>query len=377
MTSQPLPTAATVGQLDRQPIHRTLPKIGTVRTCERTRRRERLVRLGRVRILAATLRRVGERWWSCGSSSSGRRGAPRGLPIGARSDGVPRPASWGAPHRGHPDPASRVGVDVGVRWLATMATAEGVIERVPNPAPLARNLTVLRRRSRSLSRSQCGSNRCRRKERRRARLQAHLAALRRHGIPRLTTRLATPHGRIVGEGLDAAGRLRQKGIPGARARRRGPAEAALAELRRQLRYQTPWYGSEVVEADRCFASSRTCTAGGCLQDLGWAERWMCSECSGGWRQDESAATNPDARWLGGLEWDLHEAWKREPMGEPRGGVSPGSEGLGLGEPARVTPPGGLRRWVARGAPRQWRDPRHVLASQGRLAIPRATSPPPC
>jgi len=71
-----------------------------------------------------------------------------------------------------------------------MATAEGVIERVPNPAPLARDLTVPRRRSRSLSRSQRGSNRCRRKERRRARLQAHLAALRRHEIPRLTTRPA-------------------------------------------------------------------------------------------------------------------------------------------------------------------------------------------
>ncbi|HLH69467.1 MAG TPA: transposase [Candidatus Dormibacteraeota bacterium] len=115
-----------------------------------------------------------------------------------------------------------------------------MIERVPNPAPLARNLTVLRRRSRSLSRSQRGSNRCRRKERRRARLQAHLAALRRHEIPRLTTRLATPHGRIVGEGLDAAGRLRQKGIPGARARRRGLADAALAEVRRQLRDRTGW-----------------------------------------------------------------------------------------------------------------------------------------
>src|SRR5579875_4218359 len=112
-------------------------------------------------------------------------------------------------------------------------------------------------------------------ERRRARLQVHLAALRRHEIPRLTTRLATPHGRIVGEGLDAAGRLRQKGLPGARARRRGPAEAALAELRRQLRYQTPWYGSEVVEAERYFASSRTCHGCGSVQDLGWDEHWTC------------------------------------------------------------------------------------------------------
>jgi len=50
---------------------------------------------------------------------------------------------------------------------------------------------------------------------------ARLAAIRRHEIHRLTTRLATTHGRIVVEGLDAAGMLRQHGSPGARARRRG------------------------------------------------------------------------------------------------------------------------------------------------------------
>src|SRR5579875_2187520 len=126
--------------------HVTLPRIGTVRTCENTRRLERLVRLGRARILAATLKRVGER------------------AIVVFRVEIQRP------QRGHPDPASTVGVDVGVRWLVTVATADGMIERVPNPAPLARNLTVLRRLSRSISRRQRGSNRCQRKERRRAKL---------------------------------------------------------------------------------------------------------------------------------------------------------------------------------------------------------------
>src|SRR5579875_1553181 len=227
--------------------HVTLPKIGTVRTCESTRRLERLIRLGRARILAATLKRVGERAVVVFRVEIQR---PQGCPT--------RPASWGAPQRGHPDPASTVGVDVGVRWLATVATAEAVIERVPNPAPLARNLTVLRRLSRSISRSQRGSNRCRRKERRRAKLHARIAAIRRHEIHRLTTRLAKTHGRIVVEGLDAAGMLRQKGLSGARARRRGLADSALAEVRRQLRYKTGWYGSELVEADQYFPSSKTC-----------------------------------------------------------------------------------------------------------------------
>ncbi|HLH70649.1 MAG TPA: zinc ribbon domain-containing protein [Candidatus Dormibacteraeota bacterium] len=124
-----------------------------------------------------------------------------------------------------------------------------------------------------------------------ARLQAHIAALRRHEIPRLTTRLTTPHGRIVGEGLDAAGMIRQKGIPGARARRRGPAEAALAELRRQLRYQVGWYGSEVVEAERCFASSRTCHGCGLVQDLGGAEHWRGDGGGARRQRDDHAALN--------------------------------------------------------------------------------------
>src|SRR5579875_2661023 len=79
--------------------HVTLPRIGTVRTCENTRRLERLVRLGRARILAATLKRVGER------------------AIVVFRVEIQRP------QRGHPDPASTVGVDVGVRRLATVATA--------------------------------------------------------------------------------------------------------------------------------------------------------------------------------------------------------------------------------------------------------------
>jgi len=38
-------------------------RVGRVRPQEGTRRLERLARLGRARILAATLKRVGERWW--------------------------------------------------------------------------------------------------------------------------------------------------------------------------------------------------------------------------------------------------------------------------------------------------------------------------
>lgn len=51
----------------------------------------------------------------------------------------------------------------------------------------------------------------------------------------LITRLAKTHGTVVVEGLDAAGMLAQKGLPGARARRRDLSDLALTGPRRQLR----------------------------------------------------------------------------------------------------------------------------------------------
>jgi putative transposase len=82
----------------------------------------------------------------------------------------------------------------------------------------------------------------------------------------LTTRLAKTHGRVVVEGLDAAGMLRQKGLPGARARRRGLSDAALGTLRRHLSYKAGWYGSQLVVADRWFPSSKTCLLTGLPDD---------------------------------------------------------------------------------------------------------------
>ena len=96
--------------------HLTLPVIGTVRTQENTRRIERLIRAGRARVSAISVRRNGTR-----------------LDASVRVL-VQRPQQPGVAL-----PDSRVGVDVGVRRLATVANAEGVvIQTVPNPRALER-----------------------------------------------------------------------------------------------------------------------------------------------------------------------------------------------------------------------------------------------
>jgi putative transposase len=261
----------TTGAIRVEPDRRhvTLPRIGTVRVHENTRRLERLLAKGRARILAVTVSRKGTRLMA----------AFRVL--------IQRPV--------HPSvamPASRVGVDVGVRVLATVASSDGgVIQRVPNPRPLEATLKELRHLSRERSRRTRGSRRYLQTQQKITRLHRRVACIRGHHLHTLTTRLAKTHGEIVVEGLDAAGMLRQKGLPGARARRRGLSDAALGETRRQLGYKTGWYGSRLIVADRWYPSSRACHACGRVQDIGWDEHWTCNECETRHQRDDNAAIN--------------------------------------------------------------------------------------
>jgi putative transposase len=249
--------------------HVTLPRVGTVRVHENTRKLERLLAKGRARVLAVTVSRKGTRLVA----------AFRALVRRPRRPGVA-------------DPGSRVGVDVGVHVLATVAAREGeVIERVPNPRPLEAALKELRHLCRERSRRARGSSRYAQTQRKITRLQRRAADIRGHHVHCLTTRLAKTHGEIVVEGLDAAGMLRQKGLSGARARRRGLSDSALGETRRQLRCKAGWYGSRLVVAGRFYPSSKTCSGCGHVQDIGWAGHWACAQCGTGHQRDDNAAIN--------------------------------------------------------------------------------------
>jgi putative transposase len=166
-----------------------------------------------------------------------------------------------------------------------------VIERVPNPRPLEAALRQLRHLSREGSRRTRGSRRYTETQQKITRLHRRVASIRGHHLHVLTTTLAKTHGEIVVEGLDAAAMLRQKGLTGARGRRRGLSDSALGETRRQLAYKTGWYGSRLIVADRWFPSSKTCHACGHVQDIGWAGYWTCTGCGAGHQRDDNAAIN--------------------------------------------------------------------------------------
>ena len=261
-------TTGSFGLADRR--HLRLPRVGAVRTHENMRRLHRLLGLSRARLLNVTVRRRGNRI------------------LAVYQVEVRRPQSNHRPSRPH----SRVGVDAGVRRLATVANHDGqVIERIENPKPLERSLRQMKALHRARSRCTRGSVRYRRRTAAISCLSHRIANQRRHAMHVLTTRLAKTHGSVVVEDLNVAGMLRQKGLPGARGRRRRLSDAGMGELRRQLEYKCGWYGSELVLADRYHPSSRLCSACGLANDIGWRQRWACEGCGVIHQRDDNAAIN--------------------------------------------------------------------------------------
>ena len=250
--------------------HVKVPRVGLVRVHENMRRLTRLLAKGRARILAATVKREGHRLF---------------IVFGAEVQrwSVEVPAS----------PHGRVGIDLGVRRLATVASADGtVVEVVENPRSLERELKELSALYRG--RSRCTSKESVRYRRRTEMISVkhrRVAEVRAHTIHVATTRLAKIHGEIVVEGMNVAGLMRQKGLPGVRKRRRDLADAAMGEVRRQLRYKVSWYGGQLVEANPFFPSSKLCSVCGALGEPGWAEVWECAECGATHQRDDNAAVN--------------------------------------------------------------------------------------
>lgn len=220
--------------------HVRLPKIGVVRTKERTSALLDGVERGRVRVLSATISESAARWYvSFGCEVQRPDAAP------TNPDGV-------------------VGVDLGVMSLAMLSTGEAV----PNPRPLSRYSRRMERLHAELARRQ-GPSKGRRPskrwqatQRRIRRCHAKVANARSDGLHKLTTTLATSYGTIVIEDLNVAGMTASSKGAGTRrkaALNRAILDTAPAELRRRLAYKSTWYGSTLVVADRWYPSSKTCS----------------------------------------------------------------------------------------------------------------------
>ncbi|GGC67304.1 IS607 family element transposase accessory protein TnpB [Hoyosella rhizosphaerae] len=249
--------AFTTGTIRVEPDrhHVTLPRLGTLRVHESTRKLARRLEHRAARILKATVRFERGRWlvsFTCVVERAASRPAhvKRLAPV--------------------------VGVDVGVKDLIVAATPDGrEVLRVQAPKEFTHASRKLRALQRKAARQhgpwnaatqtkQEPSNAWTRTQAAIAKQHVRVANLRRDRLHKLTTLLAQSFDVIGTETLAvknmmAAGGARKKGL------NRSIADAGLGEFSRQLDYKTTWYSSALVKADRWYPSSKTCSGCGSVK----------------------------------------------------------------------------------------------------------------
>ncbi len=227
-------TGAIRIEADRK--HVTLPRLGTIKLHESARKLARRLDSGTARILSATVKLDGGRWYVSFSCEVDRQ-------ISA-----------------HDRPDTVVGVDVGIKHLAVLST--GAV--IDNPRHLAGAAKRLRRLSRRASRRVGPDRRTRQDPSKRwvkanadrSRAHARVASLRRDGLHKLTSTLAAEYATVVVEDLNVAGMVRNRKLA------KAISDCGFATIRTMLGYKTTWNGGRLKTADRWFPSSKTCSGCG-------------------------------------------------------------------------------------------------------------------
>jgi len=265
-----------------------IPNLGWVRM------REPLRFAGK--IMSATISRVADRWF---------------VSITVDTQDLPK-------HRAENQGA--VGVDLGISALATLSTGEKIVGPKPHTALLAH----LRRLSRSLSRKQKGSANRAKAKMKLARLHTRIANIRSDALHKLTSDLTRRFHAICIENLNVHGMMANRHLA------RSIADMSFFEFRKQLEYKAERRGGIVVVADRFFASSKTCSACGAVQDTMplSVRQWICPDCGASHDRDVNAARNLLVHGLAVLNG---------PTASSAGCEACGEEGAGASHKTRVKP----------------------------------------
>lgn len=176
-----------------------------------------------------------------------------------------------------------VGVDLGIKTLATLSTGESI----EGPKVLRSSLWKLRHESRSLSRKKKGSSNRNKAKRKIARLHARISNVRVDALHKLTTALTRRFSVIGIEDLNVKGMLKNHSLA------RAITDMGFFEFRRQLTYKAPMTGSKIIVASRWYPSSKTCSVcGAIIKELPLSTRnWTCWQCGERHDRDLNAARN--------------------------------------------------------------------------------------
>ena len=174
------------------------------------------------------------------------------------------------------------GVDVGINPLAI--DSDGVSYQNPNGYYRAQRR--LKRWQRAQARRTPGSQGWWEAQRRIDRAYRRVKGLRNDAHHQVSRTLVRKYHTLGIETLNVAGMIR------AGLQSKALADAGMSGLLRQIRYKAQWYGTQIVEAEQWYPSSKTCSACGVVNtELGREPRWSCPSCGAIHDRNENAARN--------------------------------------------------------------------------------------
>ncbi|NEN88860.1 MAG: IS200/IS605 family element transposase accessory protein TnpB [Okeania sp. SIO3H1] len=176
-----------------------------------------------------------------------------------------------------------VGVDLGVKTLATLSTGEVFVG-----AKSLRKLQAKLSRLQYLNRHKIKfSSNWKKAQLKIAQLHSKIANIRKDTLHKLTTYLAKNHSQIVIEDLNVSGMMANHKLA------KAVGSMGFYEFRRQLEYKCELYGSKLIIVDRWFPSSKTCSRCGTVKEsLLLSERvFNCEHCNFSCDRDLNAALN--------------------------------------------------------------------------------------
>jgi putative transposase len=178
----------------------------------------------------------------------------------------------------------RVGIDMGLITLATVFDGQ-TVHTFDNVKALREHEARLRRYQRRVSRRVKGSKRRERAKQAVARLHQRITNIRRDNAHKATSQIVAMADTIVVESLNVRGMLKTRHLS------KSVSDASMSMFLGMLRYKAAWQGRAIIEADRWFPSSKTCSACGEVHEMPLAARTMRCGCGNTMNRDENAARN--------------------------------------------------------------------------------------
>jgi len=174
-----------------------------------------------------------------------------------------------------------IGVDIGIKDV--VVTSDGWFSG--SPKYTYQYQRKLKKEQRKLSRKTKGSNRWNKQRLVVAKIHEKITNSRKDFLHKLTTKLIQEHDVIAIEDLNVKGMVKNRKLS------KAVSDIGMFELKRQLEYKANWYGKTIIQIDRWFPSTKTCSDCGQIHNMKLSDRTMNCDCGFSLDRDWNAAIN--------------------------------------------------------------------------------------